>query len=347
MGFLTAENAGSTAGGRMVDMVDRNWTCAVVVAVAGLCWALASAAGAQVSTLPTAGRLETAHTLGDGGFMVSGGFIPLETRLPRLNGVPIEEDLNIGGVELPRAVLYESDGGLIPLTLGFGLTETTDLYLDGTVGSGTSQKRVQNFYGVPADIYGAFADEGDLRFDRVYDQPIFDFGVGVKHQLKPDYGDGLPAVAVGFRGRFGYASDDFEVFKDKTPADGFTDFGVEGYTAVTISAGDLVQAHGRVALSSARKLGAQTSFGGGAVFALIPEQLSVSADFSSRRDIAGVEYRTTAEKLTFGFRYFLSPSTSVQLMTNTSGHLLVSLAQIGEKSAGVAPSAPSLEQDLF
>jgi len=73
----------------------------------------------------------------------------------------------------------------------------------------------------------------------------------------------------------------------------------------------------------------------------------VSADFSSRRDIAGVEYRTTAEKLTFGFRYFLSPSTSVQLMTNTSGHLLVSLAQIGEKSAGVAPSAPSLEQDLF
>ena len=125
------------------------------------------------------------------------------------------------------------------------------------------------------------------------------------------------------------------------------DFGVEGYTAVTVSAGELVQAHGRVAVSSSRKLGAQTSFGGGAEFALVPGQFLVSADFSSRRDIAGVEYRSTKEKLTFGFHYFLSPTTSVQLMTNTSGHLMVSLAQIGEKSEGVSPSAPSLEQDLF
>ncbi len=330
----------------MAFTVDRRWTTRVVVAVA-LCCALAVSARAQISTLPMAGRLETAHTLGDGGFMVSGGLIRLETRLPRLNGVPIEDDLNIGGVELPRALRYEADGGLIPLTLGFGLSETTDLYLTGTAASGTSQKRVQNFYGVPSDIYGAFAAEGDLRFDRVYDQPLFDFGLGVKHQLKPDYGDGLPAVAVGVSGRFGYSSDDFGVFKDRTPADGFADFGLEGYTAVTISTGDLVQAHGRIAVSSARKLGPQTSFGGGAEFALVPGQLLVSGDFSSRRDIGGVEYRTTSDKLTFGLRYFLTPSTSVQFVTNTSGHLMLSLAQIGEKSAGVSPSAPSLEQDLF
>jgi hypothetical protein len=347
MGFPTVEGAGGKMGGRMDDMVNGKWARKAAVALTCFCLAAALTAGAQVSTLPTAGRLDTAHTLGAGGFMVSGGFIPLETRLPRLNGVPIEDDLNIGGVELPRAVLYESDGGLIPLTLGFGLTETTDLYLNGTVGTGTSQKRVQNFYGVPTDIYGAFAADGDMRFDRIYDQPIFDFGLGLKHQLKPDYGDGLPAVAVGVSGRFGYASDDFETFKDKTPADGFEDFGVEGYTAVTISAGELVQAHGRAAVSSSRKLGAQTYFGGGAEFALVPGQLLVSADFSTRRDIAGVEYRATSDRLTFGFHYFLSPTTSVQLMTNSSGHLTLSLAQIGEKSAGVSPSAPSLEQDLF
>ena len=335
-------------GFNMSDVTSRRAVArSSVMALVPLCWGVVSVCHAQVSVLPRAGRMETAHTLGDGGFMVSGGYIPLESRLPRLGGVPIEDDMNIGGIELPRAVRYEAEGGLVPLTLGFGVTETTDLYLNGTIGSGTSQKRVQNFYGVPPDIYGAFIADGDLRFDRIYDQPLFDFGVGLKHQLKPDYGDGLPAVAVGVNGRFGYASDDFETFQDRTPADGFADFGVEGYTAVTVSAGELMQAHGRIAVSSSRKLGAQTSFGGGVEFGLVPGQLMVSGDFSSRRDIAGVEYRDTGEKLTVGFHYFLSPSTVVQFMTNTAGHLTLNLVQIGEKSTAVTPSAPSLEQELF
>lgn len=317
------------------------------IALVALCCVAASAAHAQLSLLPKAGRLDTAHTLGAGGFMVTGGVIPLKTRLPRVGSVAIEEDLNIGGVELPRATRYESDGTLIPLSLGFGLTETTDIYLDGTVSSGTSQKRVQNFYGVPPDIYGEFIEQGDFRYDRIYDQPLFDAGLGLKHQLKPDYGDGLPAVAVGVNGRFGYASDDFGTFQDKTPADGFADFGIEGYTAVTISAGELVQAHGRIGVSTSRKLGSQTSFGGGVEFGLVPGQLLVSADFLSRRDIAGVEYRDTGEKLTVGFHYYLTPSTVAQFMTNSAGHLTFSLVRIGDKSAGVAPSAPSLEQDLF
>lgn len=318
-----------------------------LIAVATFCWGVVGAARAQVSVLPIAGRMDTAHTLGDDGFMVSGGMLPLETRLPRTGGVPIEDELNIGGVELLRAVRYESDGNLIPLTLGFGLTETTDLYLNGTISSGASQKRVQNFYGVPANVYGEFVKNEDFRYDRIYNQPLFDFGLGLKRQLKPDYGDGLPAVAAGANARFGYASDDFGAFQDTTPADGLADFGIEGYLAVSVSAGELAQAHGRIGVSSSHKLGSQTSFGGGAEFALIPGQLLVSGDFSTRRDVAGVEYRDTGEKLTIGFHYLLSPSTTVQFTTNTAGHLMVNLIQVGEKSTAVAPSAPSMEQDLF
>ena len=190
----------------------------------------ASASGLEA--FPRAGLQETAYTLGSGGFSASIGVSPLETRLPNLGGSSIFQTLNVGGVEAEREVVYEADGSLIPILLGFGVGQSTDLYLSGTISVGTRQKTVKNYYDSP-NLDGAL--------DRIYDQPLFDAGVGIKRLLKPDYGDGLPAVAFGIRARAGYASDDFEEFKDDTPEDGYFSAGGDAYIALSASFGELLQ----------------------------------------------------------------------------------------------------------
>ncbi len=308
----------------------------------------ALAGHAQIESSPQAGRLETAYTLGKGGFAVSGGYLQLnDRRLPGPGGVPIKKTLNLGGVALPREVVSFSDGGLIPIALRFSVGEATDLYLNGTLFSGTSQKTVRNFYGLPEEVLVGLVEEEQVQYDRVYDQPIFDFGLGIKHQIKREVGDGLPAVAFGLAGRFGYSADDFEGYQDSTPDDGFPDFGGTAYLAVSRSFGSLLVAHGLIGLSASQKLSAQSLVGGAVEYSLIPGELTVVADYATRRDVNGFEYKDRSEKLTIGIRYRLASGASIQILMSPGGHLLVNFARTGKRVEPIRPAEPQFDDQLF
>ena len=305
-------------------------------------------ARADIRSYPQVGRLETAYTLGSGGFSVGGGYLQLDDRrLPRSGRLPIVENLTVGGVALEREVASFTDGGLVPVSLGFAAGDATDLYLRATTFSGTSEKRVNNFYGVPDSVLDEQSGEDRLRFDRVYDQPIFDVGIGIKHQLKREVGDGLPAVAFGLEGRFGYTADDHGGFQDSTPYDGFPDYGITAYLAASRSFGDYLSLHGLAALAGSKKLDAQMIFGGAMEYSLIPNQLVLIADYASRRDVNGFEYTDLGHKLTFGIRYELSTGASVQLLSAPGGHLLVNFTRLGQRVEAISPVPPQFDDQLF
>lgn len=305
-------------------------------------WAFGAAYG-QVSAPAQVGFLPTARTLGDGGFMAHGGYVKFDGRLPRLNQPAMSQRLNTGGIALERNVTYEGDGGLVPLTLGFGLGENTDIYVSGTLHSGMSEKRIENFYGVPGDQYRTAPE----RYNRIYEQPIFDAGLGLKYLLKPDLGDGLPAIAVGIGGRYGYTSDDHGTFQDDTPDDGFPDFGIHSYLAATHSLGEYFAVHGTVGVFATRKLDTGVLYGGAAEYTLIADKMAVSADIQNRRVIGGVEYSSLVENLTLGVRYHLTSATSAQLLFGPKGHLLLTFTRMGVKAESVVPGAPEGDEKLF
>ncbi len=291
------------------------------------------ASASELGAFPRAGLQETAHTLGAGGFSASIGLSALETRLPKLGGASMFQTLNVGGVEAEREVLYEAEGSLIPIMIGFGVSESTDLYLSGTVSVGTRQKTVKNYYDSP---------NPDGALDRIYDQPLFDAGIGIKRLLKPDYGDGLPAVAFGLRARAGYASDDFEEFKDDTPEDGYFSAGGDVYIALSASFGDLFRAHGSAGLDVSQKMGARSLAGVGIEAAAIPGQLTFAASYLMRRNLAGIE---SSSIMTVGLQYQFSPTSSAQVYATAEQEMYFEAARLGSKREGLKPTGPV--QELF
>lgn len=291
------------------------------------------ASASEHGAFPRVGLQETAYTLGAGGFSASIGVSPLETRLPRLGGASIFQTLNVGGVEAEREVLYEAEGSLIPIMLGFGVSESTDLYLSGTVSVGTRQKTVKNYYDSP---------NPDGALDRIYDQPLFDAGIGIKRLLKPDYGDGLPSVAFGIRARAGYASDDFEEFKDDTPEDGYFSAGGDAYIALSASFGELFRAHGSAGLDVSQKMGARSLAGIGIEAAAVPGQLTVVASYAMRRNLAGIE---SSSLMTIGLQYHFSSTSSAQVYATREQEMYFEAARLGSKPEGLKPTGPM--QELF
>jgi len=290
---------------------------------------------------PTVGLHPSAYTLGAGGYFVRGGFAPYEASLPGLNQVPIVENVNVGGVQMRRSIAYQADVSLVPLTIGFAVGERTDLYLTTGIGSGTSQKRVSNFYGVPDDLYRG----NENRYDRVYDQPMFDFGIALLSQMKPDLGDGLPAVAVRVGGRFGYTGDDHGVFKDATPEDGFPDFGGDIGLIVSQRIGEFMRAHGSASIVATRKLGTGLQYGGAFEFALIPDRMVISADYRSRHEIVGNEFTSTKDLVTAAVRYHLSKNVTAEFAASPGGNLFLTLTHLGRRTETIAPKTP--EGSLF
>jgi hypothetical protein len=292
---------------------------------------------------PFAGLHPSAYPIGKGGYVVRGGFASYDGSLPGPNQVAITDNINIGGVQTRREIAYKADAGLVPLTLGFGVGERTDFYVTAGIGSGTSQKRISNFYGVQDDLYLAAKD----RYDRVYDQPLFDFGMAVLSQLKPDLGDGLPAVGVRVSGRFGYTADDHGVFKDSTPEDGFPDFGGDVGLIVSQRIGEYAVAHGSAAFSAMRKLGSSLQYGGAIEFVLIPDRMVVSADYRTRHEFVGNEYTSTKDKTTAAVRYHLSKNVTAELASSFGGNLFLTLTRLGARETTITPKSPSAEGSLF
>ena len=157
----------------------------------------------------------------------------------------------------------------------------------------------------------------------------------------------MPAVAFGVTGRFGLSGDDFGGFQDSTPEDGFADFGVGSYLAVSRSFGELLALHGLIGLSASKKLDLKTTMGVALEWSLVPETLVVVGDYATRRDIAGFEYTETADRVTFGVRYRLASGTTVQVLTAPAGHLLFSFAYLGERVEPIAPPLPEADDLTF
>jgi hypothetical protein len=302
---------------------------------------------AQIAVLPHVGDFPTAYPLGRGGFAVRAGYEPFRTRLPPLNRPPITQSLDIGGVPMDRRVTYVGDAGLAPLVLSFGVGEATDFSVAATLASGTSEKRITNFYGVPEDVYRDSA----LQYDRVYGQPVFDVGLGIRHQFKPDLGDGLPALAAGVVGRFGFTGDDVPTgageFRDSSPADGFPDFGGAPYLAGSLRVGEYAYAHGHLGLLVSRKLGAGLVYGAAGEVTLVPDRMSASASFVTRRETAGLEHSKVKENFALGIRYHLSSGAAVQLTATPEGSVLFTLTRLGEKAEQIAPQPPRPQERLF
>lgn len=293
---------------------------------------------------PYAGLHPTAYPLGKGGTLVRGGFAPYNGRLPGLNRPAIVENVAVGGVQTRREIAYKAEATLTPMTLGFSVGQQTDLYLTAGLGSGTSQKRVSNFYGVPLDVYVASKDD---RYDRIYNQPLFDVGMAVFSQVKPDLGDGLPAVGIRVSGRFGYTADDHNTFKDLTPEDGFPDFGGDVSLVLTQQLGESLAVHGSATFSGSRKLGTSLQYGGAIAFELIPQRMTVSADFRTRHEFVGNEFSRLRDRLVGAVRYHLSQRLAAEFASSLSGNFFLTLTRLGERPATVVPQAPRPEGPLF
>ncbi|MBM3216034.1 hypothetical protein FJZ36_14090 [Candidatus Poribacteria bacterium] len=300
-------------------------------------------AAAEMADMPFVGQHSTAYPLGRGGFVVGAGFVPYDRQLPRPGRPAMRAQMNIGGVEIERQTQYIGDGAFLPARLGFAVGDATDLYLTATTGSGTSEKRIDNFYGVPDDDY-----RSDIqRYTRVYDQPVFDFGIDLRSQLKPDLGDGLPAVAVEVGGRFGYTADDHGEFQDTTPDSGFLDVGGTASLLASQRFGPYLRAHAAAGIVATQKLGTELVYGAAGEFSIIPDQMSVVADYRTRRDIAGSSFSKTKEVLGVGVQYYLGATAVAQLTSSLHGSVYLSLTRVGARAETIAPQAPTVDGGLF
>lgn len=286
----------------------------------------------------------TAYPLGKGGSLIRTGLIPYNGRLPHLNRPALLENITVGGIQTRREISYIADVTLIPFLFGFGVGSQTDFYLSAGIGSGTSQKRVANFYGVPPDVY---AKNPDSRYDRIYSQPLFDVGLAIFSQLKPELGDGLPAVGVRVSGRFGYTADDHNSFKDLTPEDGFPDFGGDLSILASQQFGEYLALHGSLTLSSSRKLGPRLLYGGALEFVLIPHHMTLSADFKTQHEFVGNEFSQLPEKLVVAVRYHVRSGLAAELASSLSGHLFLTLTRLGTRPSPIVPHIPRSEDVPF
>ena len=293
----------------------------------------AGASGSDWSDYPLVAGQQTAFTLGSGGYLASIGTSPFKERLPNLGSNAVSQTLNIGGVELEREVVSEADGSFFPILIGLGMSETTDLYFTGAFSTGTRQKTIKDFYGN--------AGTGEV-VNRIYTQPLFDVGVGIKRMVKPDYGDGLPALAFGVRARGGYTTDDFESPQDDTPEDGYLDAGGNAYLAMSAAFGEFFRAHGSVGIDVSQKMGARSQLGLSAELAAVPGTFDIVASYAMRRNIAGLE---TNALITLGLRYHFSSSSSAQAFASQSQDMYLEASSLGGQRAGLKPSAPM--QELF
>ncbi|MCZ6679841.1 MAG: hypothetical protein O7E52_21625, partial [Candidatus Poribacteria bacterium] len=132
------------------------------------------------------GVMQTAETLGKGGYTTSFGMFQFDKK--RLDKEPRQpQNVVIGNFEELHNVEFEIETFLLPLRLTYGVSERLDLTVGATFSTGGIRKIIPDFYGV-----------GDANRDRrVYDQSVFDVVGGLKYNIKPDVNDGMPNVSFG------------------------------------------------------------------------------------------------------------------------------------------------------
>ncbi len=299
---------------------------------------IATSAFGQVPPAPQLALMQTADTLGKGGYTTSVGHFQFQ------KGRVTAEDqaVEIGNFEELHTVEMNVQTFLMPIRFTYGIGENLDLVLGGTFSTGGVHKTVYDFY-----------ETGDPERDRrVYDQSLFDTVVGLKYGIKPDDRDGLPKLSVGGDMQIGYTADNrlsgAGDFLDLTPADSFPFVGINTYLLGAIRFGEFARGHAGVGMYlSSKSFRATDSFLlnwqlGGEV--LLSHDLWLVGDFSRELPLAGM---TISNQLSVGVRYEISNRSSFHFGYVSEPGFQFSLVVGGEKGRMIAPTAPKQDEIQF
>ena len=303
---------------------------------------------AQGPPVTQLGVMQTADTLGKGGYTTSMGMFQVDRK--QLNVTPKQpQRVVIGNFEGLHNVEFEVNTFLMPAQLTYGIGERLDLLLGATFSTGGARKIVPDFYRL-GDTYDADESIDQTQDRRVYEQSIFDLVVGLKHNIKPDQQDGLPGISIGGDVQVGFTADDQlnadKEFADASPADSFPFMGINTYLVGTQRFGQFMRVHAGVgSYLSSKSLKSTDSFQLlwqlGAEFAF-SNNFWLVGDFSRRRAFSGI---SITDLISIGFRYKLSDTAAFNIGFVTEPGFQFYLTVGGDKGGAAAPAEG--EEDLL
>ena len=296
---------------------------------------------AQSPPVTQLGVMQTADTLGRGGYTTSVGMFQVDRK--KLDVTPKQpQRVVIGNFEGLHNVEFEVNTFLIPAQLTYGIGERLDLLLGATFSTGGARKIVPDFYRI-GDTYDADESIDRTQDRRVYEQSLFDLVVGLKHNIKPDQQDGLPGISIGGDVQVGFTADDQlnsdKEFADASPADSFPFMGINTYLVGTQRFGQFMRVHAGVgSYLSSKSLKSTDSFHLlwqlGTEFAF-SDNFWLVADFSRRRALSGI---TINDLISIGFRYKLSDTAAFNIGFVTEPGFQFYLTVGGDKGGAAAPA---------
>ncbi len=295
---------------------------------------------AQGPPVTQLGVMQTADTLGKGGYTTSVGMFQVDRK--KLDTTPKQpQRVVIGNFEGLHNVELEVNTFLIPARLTYGIGERLDLLLGATFSTGGTRKIVPDFYRI-GDTYDAEESIDATQDRRVYEQSIFDLVVGLKHNIKPDRQDGLPGISIGGDVQVGFTADDQlntdKEFVDASPADSFPFMGINTYLVGAQRFGQFMRVHAGVgSYLSSKSIKSSDSFQLiwqlGAEFAF-SNNFWLVTDFSRRRTFSGVAIN---DLISIGFRYKLSDTAAFNIGYVTEPGFQFYLTVGGGKEGNVVP----------
>ena len=300
------------------------------------------------AAVPQLGVMQTAETLGKGGYTTNFGLFQFEKerRIPENR-----QRVIIGNFEEFHLVELEIETFLVPIRFTYGIGDKLDLTLGGTLSTGGVRKVIPDFYRIDDTEKDALPLDPTAN-RRVYDQALFDTVIGLKYNIKPEVFDGLPSLSVGGDVQIGYTADNRfnsdNEFLDRTPDDSFPFVGINTYLVATQTFNEYTRAHGVLGTYlSSKSLKTTDSFtliwqlGGELAFS---ENLWLAGDFSRALPLSGV---TIGNLLSLGFRYQLSNTASFYAGFVSEPGFQFYLTIGGKKQAIIAPETPETGDDLL
>ena len=296
----------------------------------------------QNSKTMSLGMMPTAETLGRGGYSTSIGMFRYEAKAST-----DEKSMEVGDFfQEEHRVDFEADTYLVPVKLTLGVSDYLDVTFGGTYSVGDSKKIVHDYYET---------DDTD-KDKRVYPQFLFDGTIGLKYNIKPDIGDGLPSISVGGEIQTGYTADDKTnssgIFVDDTPANSFPFFGMGMYAVASqdFHRPVLFTAHGSVgAFLSSKRPKITDSFkvvvqAGGEL--PVSEELYIIADFTTPvKVLSGVDVKSL---LSVGIRFNITENVAFNIGLASTPGFQFNLFIGGGKAQPVAPQTPETgEEELM
>ena len=268
-----------------------------------------SPAGSQL------GVMQTAETMGKGGYMTTLGLFQYE----RQPIVPEQtQGVVLGNFERFHLVEFEMETFLVPIRFTYGIGEQLDLILGSTFTTSSARKVIPDFYRFRDDSEDEELDLDSKKDRRVFEQSLFDLVVGLKHNLTPDVSSKLPSISVGGEMQLGYTADNklnaAGEFIDRTPANGFPFVGVNTYFVGSYEVGDIIRVHGALGMYlSSKSLKSTDSFSlnwqvGGELS--VSNELWIVGDFTRKHPILGL---TLENLISLGLRYELTDTAAFHL----------------------------------